>query len=76
MNEMIKRAPPLQSAVNRTGIFRRFSDALMTWSQWSHWKRIEPELEELVRKNGGKITDDLEREMMKILTGGGSGWWR
>ena len=58
---------PPQSAANRTGIFRRFCDALMTWSQW---KRIEPDLEELVRRNGGRITDDLEREMMKILTGG------
>jgi hypothetical protein len=37
---------------------------------WSHWKRIEPELEELVRRNGGIITDDLERKMMKILTDG------
>ncbi|MBO0757688.1 MAG: hypothetical protein J2P54_17700, partial [Bradyrhizobiaceae bacterium] len=63
----VKRAQPPQSAVNRTGIFRRFCDALMTWS---HWKRIEPELEELVRRNGGRITDDLERQMMKILIGG------
>jgi len=56
----------------RAGIFRRFCDAFMTWS---HWKRIEPELEELVRRNGGRITDDLEREMTKVLTGG-SDWWR
>jgi hypothetical protein len=67
MNEMIKRAEPPQSAANRTGIFRRFCDALMIWS---HWKRIEPELEELVRRNGGRMTDALEREVMKILTGG------
>jgi hypothetical protein len=72
VNEMIKRTQPPKSAVNRTGVFRRFCDALMTWS---YWKRIEPELEELVRRNGGRITDDLEREMMKILTGG-SHWWR
>jgi GNAT superfamily N-acetyltransferase len=73
MNEMIKRAQPQQSAaVNRTGIFRRFCDSLTTWS---HSKRIEPKLEELVRRNGGRMTDDLEREMMKILTGG-SDWWR
>jgi len=72
MNEMIKRAELPQSAVNCTGIFRRFFDALM---MWSHWKQIEPELEELVRRNGGRITDDLEREMMRILTGG-SDWRR
>jgi len=67
MNEMIKRAQPPQSAANRIGIFRGFCDALMTWS---HRTRIEPELEELVRRNGGIITDDLERKMMKILTDG------
>ena len=72
-NEMIKQAqPPQSAAVTRTGIFRRLCDALTTWP---HWKRIEPQLEELVRRNGGRITDDLEREMMKILTSG-SDWWR
>jgi hypothetical protein len=50
------------------GIFRRILAAM----ERSHQRRVDQEAERFIAKHGGRITDDLERQLGEHLSGRGS----
>ena len=52
-------------AVNGVGILRRAFGALLNAMEKSRQKQTEREIANFVASRGGRLTDDLEREMMR-----------
>lgn len=60
--------PPKRNvAVNRGGILRRTFGAFLDAMEKSRQKQTEREIANFVASRGGRLTDDLEREMMRRL---------
>jgi hypothetical protein len=60
--------PPRRNvAVNGVGILRRAFGALLNAMEKSRQKQTEREITNFVASRGGRLTDDLEREMMRRL---------
>jgi len=60
--------PPRRNAVvNVLDILRRAFGALLKAMEESRQKQTEREIANFVALRGGKLTDDLEREMMRRL---------
>jgi len=57
------RAPPRA----HRGILRRILAAI----ERSHQRRVEQEAERFIANHGGRLTDDLERQLTERLTGRG-----
>ena len=60
-------AAPAHDAPARKPIWRRMFDALVETQQ----RRAEREIARYLATHGGLLTDDMEREMMRRLTGSG-----
>ena len=60
--------PPKRNAiVNKVGILRRIFDAIRDAMHEPHRRQAEREIANFVARRGGRVTDDLEREMMRRL---------
>ncbi len=65
----IRTLPTAAPAVERPlrkGFWRRLFDAIVESQQ----RRAEREIARYLASHGGLLTDDMEREMMRRLTGG------
>jgi hypothetical protein len=54
---------PAENAAPKRGIWRRFLDALVARRQ----RQIEGDVARLIARRGGRLTDDLEREIMRNI---------
>ena len=61
-------APTRSDAVaNKVGILRRIFDAILNAMHESRRRQAEREIANFVALQGGRVTDDLEREMTRRL---------
>jgi hypothetical protein len=66
-NRGASAAAPADARPARRPIWRRMYNALVEAQQ----RRAEREIARYLASHGGLINDDMEREMMRRLTGGG-----
>ena len=60
--------PPRRSAiVNKVGILRRIFETILDAMYESCRRKAEREIASFVARRGGRMTDDLEREMARHL---------
>ena len=60
--------PPKRNAiVNKVGILRRIFDAILGAMHESRRRQAEREIANFIARQGGHLTDDLEREMTRRL---------
>jgi hypothetical protein len=59
-----RKSAPEPRAANKTGLLRRFSDALFE----SRQRHADKVIARFIANAGGRLTDDLERRMMARLT--------
>ena len=64
-NQDLASAAPAVEQPLRKPLWRRLFDALMESQQ----RRAEREIARYLASHGGLLTDDMEREMMRRLTG-------
>lgn len=57
--------PETAANAEEPGLLRRLADAVMRARQ----KQVDRELAQYVQRSGGRLTDDIERQMMKQLYG-------
>ena len=54
-----------EAKAEKPGLLRRLADAVMRARQ----KQVDSELAQYVHRSGGRLTDDIEREMIQQLYG-------
>jgi len=54
---------PAENAAPKPGIWRRFLDAFVARRQ----RQIERDIARLIARRGGRMTDELEREIMRSI---------
>ena len=59
--------PPTRTIEKTVGVLRRIFDAILNAMHESRRRQAEREIAYLVARQGGRITDDLEREMTRRL---------
>ena len=57
--------PETAAKALKPGLLRRLADAVMRARQ----KQVDSELAQYVQRSGGRLTDDIERQMMQQLYG-------
>ena len=57
--------PETAAKAEKPGLLRRLADAVMRARQ----KQVDSELAQYVQRSGGRLTDDIERQMMQKLYG-------
>ena len=63
-------APTHVPASNRRGLLRRFFDAMMA----SRQRQVDREIARYIRDNGGRLTDNIEREIERRFLSTPSHW--
>src|SRR6516165_12404028 len=59
--------PPMRAIEKKVGILRRIFDAILNAMHESRRRQAEREIANFVALQGGRVTDDLEREMTRRL---------
>ncbi len=57
--------PETAAKAEKPGLLRRLADAVMRARQ----KQVDRELAQYVQRSGGRLTDDIERQLMQQLYG-------
>ena len=51
------------AVANKAGVLRRIFDAIFEWRQ----RQADRDITRLLARSGGRLTDDIEREMTQLL---------